>query len=151
MKQLSRSVKTLRLRPDGSGFTVAAGATAVNSDIVDTAGADGVRFITGWGAIVSGAVTSQKVQQNDVNSGTGMADLAGTNIAVADTDDNKVAVTDIIRPLERFLRVAYSRATQNATIDFLLVELYYNRSEPVTQDSSVATLETFQSPAEGTA
>ncbi len=153
-KALSEHVKTLRIKPDGSGFTVAAGTSNVNSDIVDLTqdgGYDAVRFIIGFGAIVSGAVTSVKVQENSANSGTGMADLAGTAITVADTNDNQIAISDIIKPAKPYLRLATLRATQNATIDFLLVELYRSKKEPITQDTSVISAEVWSSPLEGTA
>lgn len=149
---LSKHVKTLRIRPDGSGYTVAAGTSDVNSDIVDTAGFEGARFIAGFGALTSSAVTSLKVQQNTINSASGMADLTGTNITVADDDDNQIAITDIFKPRERYLRVAFDRGTANAVIDFLLVELYEPRVLPVTEDSAIViSAEQHVSPAEGTA
>lgn len=149
---LTKATKTVRLKPDGSGWTVAAGTSDVNSDIVDTAGFDAVRFIAGFGAIVSGAVTSLKVQQGENSALSDAADIAGTAITVADTDDNKMAISDIIRPRERYLRVAFDRGTQNATIDFLIAELYRTNSEPVTQDTATLIApETHASPAEGTA
>jgi hypothetical protein len=139
------------LRPDGTGFTVAAGVTDANSDIVDMAGFDAVRFITGYGAITAGALTSQKVQQGAQPNLADAADLAGSGVTVADTDDNKLVIQDLIRPNERYLRVAYDRGTQNAAIDFLIAELYRAGSEPVTQDATVATAETHVSPFEGMA
>lgn len=151
IKSLTKEVVTKRIKPDGSGYTVAAGTSAVNSDIVDTAGYEGVRFILAMGAIVSGAATSSKVQQNTADSGTGMADLEGSSITIADTDDNKMVIHEVYKPKERYLRLAISRGTQNATIDGLIVELFNPRTEPVTQDTTVATAEVSQSPAEGTA
>lgn len=149
---LSKNVKTLRIRPDGSGYTVAAGTSDVNSDIVDTQGFEGVRFILGLGAITTGAVTSAKVQQNDVNSGTGMADLAGSAITIADDDDNQILISDIYKPRERYVRLAIDRGTQNAVVDFLLVELYEPRKLPITEDSAIViSAEQHISPAEGTA
>lgn len=148
---LSKNVVTKRIMPDGSGWTVAAGTSNVASDIVDTAGYDGIRFILAMGAIVSGAATSANVQQNTANSASGMADLAGSSITIADTDDNKLIVIEIIKPLERYLRLETLRATQNSTVDGLIVELFNPRTMPVTQDSTVATLEVHASPAEGTA
>lgn len=151
MEHLSKAVKTVRMKPDGTNFTAAAGATNINSDVIDTAGYDGVRFKAAFGAIVSGAATSIKVQQGAASNLSDAADLAGTSITVADTDDNKLVISDIIRPQERYLRVATLRATQNATVDYMEAELYMARTEPVTQDATVATLEVFSSPAEGTA
>lgn len=148
---LSPNVKTVRLLPDGTNYTASAAATAATSNILDTAGYDGVRFLIGFGAIVSGAATSVKVQQNTANSTSGMADIAGTSITVADDADGKVAVIEILRPQERYLRVITSRATQNATVDFLVAELFDARSVPVTQDTTILGYEQHISPAEGTA
>lgn len=150
-QSLSKQVKTLRIKPDASGYTVAAGAADVNSDIIDTAGFDALRFIVGFGAITSGAATSIKVQQNTANSATGMADLAGSAQTVADTDDNKIFITEILKPQERYVRLTTLRATQNAVIDFALVELFRARTLPITEDSIVGGSETHAAPAEGTA
>ena len=109
---LTKATKTIRLRPDGASFTVAAGVTDANSDIVDMAGFDAVRFITGYGAVTAGALTSQKVQQGAQPNLSDAADLAGSGVTVADTDDNKLVIQDLIRPNERYLRVAYDRGTQ---------------------------------------
>lgn len=152
IRNLTKATKTIRLKPDASGWTVVAGTSNVNSDIVDTAGFDGVRFIVGFGAITSGAATSIKVQQGAAAAMGDAADLAGTSVTVGDTDDNKIAISEIIRPLERYLRVSTLRATQNSVIDFALVELFRAASEPVTQDTvTLIAPETWASPAEGTA
>lgn len=148
---LSKNVVTKRIMPDGSGWTVAAGQSNVASDIVDTAGYDGIRFILAMGAITSGAATSANVQQNTANSASGMADLAGSSVTIADTNDNKLIVIEVIKPQERYLRLETLRATQDSAIDGLIVELFNPRTMPVTQDSTVATLEVHASPAEGTA
>lgn len=151
MANMSKSVVTKRIKPDGSGYTVSAGTSDVNSDIVDTAGYDWVRFIVAFGAIVSGAATSVKVQENDANSGTGMDDLEGSSITIGDTDDNKLAIVEIYRPRMRYLRLVTKRATQNATIDGLIVELGGGRVKPITDDTTVVSTEVWASPAEGTA
>lgn len=149
---LTNNVKTIRLKPDGTNYTVAAGTTDVDSEVVDTAGYDAVRFITAYGAIVSGAVTAQEVQQGTDATVTDAADLEGTRITVADTDDNKLVITDILQPRERYLRVQFDRGTQNATIDCLTAELYRcKEAVPLTKHSTVATQEIHTSPAEGTA
>ena len=148
---LTKATKTIRLKPDASGWTVAAGQTNVNSDIVDTAGFDAVRFKVAFGAITSGAATSIKVQQGAAAAMGDAADILGTSITVADTNDNKIAISDIIRPLERYVRVSTLRATQDSVIDFAIAELYRAASEPVTQDTTILSAETAASPAEGTA
>jgi len=148
---LSKAVKTVRMKPDGTNYTASAASSDATSDILDTAGFDSVRFLVGFGAIVTNGVQGIKVQQNTANSATGMADLAGSAITVADSDDGKVAISDIYRPQERYLRVITTRATQNSTVDFLIAELYNAKSQPITDDATVISSELSLSPAEGTA
>ena len=148
---LSKAVKTDRIKPDASGFTVAAGTTDVNSDIIDTAGWEGVRFIIGFGAITAGAVTSVKAQQGAASNMSDAADLAGSAITVADSDDNKVAIIEIYRPIKRYVRSVIDRGTQNAVVDFELVEYIDSRKQPITEGGNVISAEVNVSPAEGTA
>ena len=151
MQHLTNKVKTFRAHAP-----VAAGATDItDSLVIDMANYEGVRFIVGFGAIVSGAATSIKVQQALAKTSdtalTSGADLLGSAITVADTDDNKLVISDIIRPRERYVQVHVLRATQNATVDLIVAELYGARKLPITQDTTVASAETHASPAEGTA
>lgn len=148
---LSDALKLIRNKPDGSTYAVVAGTSDLSSDIVDTADCEGVIFVTGFGAITTSAVTSVKVQQNDANSTSGMADLEGSSIAVADTNDDKIVVHDIYRPRERYLRTVVDRGTANAVVDFQLVIKYGVKLQPITDDATVISREVHASPAEGTA
>ncbi len=132
---------------------VVAGTSAQTSSAIDTAGFDGVKIYSLFGAITSGAATSVKVQQSsDDASADAYADLLGTSVTVADDDDNQVVVHDIYRPRERYLKVVISRATQNAVIDGVVAVLYNASKEPTTDDTAtVVARETHVSPAEGTA
>ncbi len=148
---LSLNVKPIRLKPDGSGFTVAAGTTTVNGDEVDTRGFEGVMFRIAFGTITSGAVTSIKLQHNDV-SGTGQADIAGSSQTVLDTDDNKIFQSDVYRPTKRYMRMVTTRGTANAVIDYQEVILYRSfPTVPPSTDTTVGGTERFNSPASGTA
>jgi hypothetical protein len=151
MRNLSNAVKTVRLKPDGSGWTVSAGASDVTSDVVDAGGFDALRFVVGFGTITAGAATSIKLQQGAEPNLSDATDLAGSKVIVADTGDNKVAIVDVFRPQKRYLRLVTNRATQNSAIDFALCELYRADTEPVTQDATVIAAEIHASPAEGTA
>ncbi len=151
MSNPSIRIVTKRIKPDGSAFTVAAGSADVNSDVIDTAGYESVRIITGFGAITSGAVTSQKLQQGQASNMSDAADLAGSSQTVADTDDNKIVVSEIYRPQERYVRAVTKRATQNAVIDFMIVELFGARKIPITDDTTVLGGKKLVSPDEGTA
>lgn len=127
----------------------AAGVSTITSSAVDTAGYDGVLFIVPFGAIVSGAVTSIKVQQCDTTGGS-YADLTGTSQTIADTDDDKLFYVDVFRPQEQFLKLIVSRATQNATVGGIIALKYRGATRPVTQGTNVSG-EAFNWPAEGTA
>lgn len=149
MEQLSNKVKTILCKS-----AVAAGATDVtDATAVDTTGYDGVRFIFVFGAIVSGAATSTGVAGKASSSPTpGTDDLAGSKITVADTADDTVVITDITHPQQRYLRPFVKRATQNATVNAIICELYQHAGKlPLTQDTTVTTLETFDASAVGTA
>jgi hypothetical protein len=127
----------------------AAGTSAINSSVIDMSGYGAVCFIVQFGAIVSGAVTSIKAQQDITSAMSTAADLAGTNQTVADTADDTVFYVDIRNPQKDFVRLVISRATQNATCSAIAV-LYRSRIKPTTHGAGVAG-ETFVAPAEGTA
>lgn len=130
----------------------AAGTTNVNGNTIDMQGYDGVKFIVAFGAIVSGAITSVKVQQGNNSNMSDAADLAASNVNVLDTDDNKLAIIDVYRPQKRYVRCVVVRGTQNATIDSATAHQYNPRVKPTTADSStVIGTKILQSPAEGTA
>jgi len=127
----------------------AAGTTAINGTAIDMAGYDGVIFVVQFGAIVAGAVTSIKVQQDTTSAFGAAADLAGTGQTVADTDDDKVFYVDVKAPREDFVRLVVSRGTANATVA-AMAYLYGARSRPTTHGTNVAG-EFWERPAEGAA
>lgn len=130
----------------------AAGTTDLTSAWIDTAGYEGVLFIYALGTITSGAVTVLKAQQAAASDGTGAADLEGTSVTIADTDDNKLFYIDVYRPRERYVAAVLDRGTQNAVLDYGLAIRYGAKKLPVSQSSTyVAGGETHASPAEGTA
>lgn len=132
----------------------AAGTSAITSTAVDMAGYDGCLFLVPFGAIVSGAVTSIKLQQCDTSGGS-YADLTGTGQTVADTDDDKMFVIDIQQPQEQFLKLVVSRATQDATVGVIVAIPYHKASRgtvlPVAGTNAIGGVERFYAPAEGTA
>lgn len=132
----------------------AAGTSAITSDAVNMTGYDGCLFIVPFGAIVSGAATSLKVQQCDTTGGS-YADLTGTSQTVADTDDDKTFLVDIQQPQEQFLKLVVSRATQNATVGGIYAIPYHKSPRstvlPVAGTNAIGGVERFVAPAEGTA
>ncbi len=149
---LTQKVVTKRIKPDGAGYTVANGfGDTLTSDPVDTAGYEGVRFILGLGALAGTAVVTTKVRQGALANMGDAADLAGTAQTAADDQDNKMIITEIHQPQERYVNHIVGRATANIAIDFLIVELFGVRKIPVTQDATVSASEVHASPDEGTA
>lgn len=146
MQNLTKDAKLSRV-----SNAVAAGTTTINSTSIDMQNFESATFIVAFGAIVAGAVTSIKVQQSSDNgSSDAWADLTGTSVSVADTDDNGLKFVEIARPRERYVRCVVSRATQNATVDGIVAIQTNAREMPVTHASGVAG-ELHVSPAEGTA
>lgn len=132
---------------------VAAGTTSQNSTGVDCSGVDAVTFVAAFGTITSGAVTSIKAQQSsDDGSSDDYTDIAGSSCTVADDQDNKVAVLEIVRPLKKYVRLVVVRGTQNAVIDGVIAITSHARKVPVSQGSTVvATSKTLPGPEEGAA
>lgn len=148
MINLSKECKLIR-----HSVAVAAGTSTITPSAgVDTKGFDSVLFVVAFGAIVTAAVTSIKVQQSsDDGVADGYSDLTGTSVTVLDSYDDKLVYVEVVRPLKRYLKLLVLRATQNATVDGIVAILSGAHDVPTTHDSTVATGETWAYPAEGTA
>jgi hypothetical protein len=71
---------------------------------------------------------------------------------VADNDDGKTFVIELIRPRERYVRVIVDRGTQNAVVRAAFYLQHGAHEHPVAaQGSTVVTPEYFVDVAEGTA
>lgn len=142
---LSHQIKTVRVQN-----AVAAGTTDQQSSGVDTTGADGVRFVVGFGTLTAGQVTSAKLQcSDDDGDADDYTDLANVETAaLADADSNKLLILDVVRPPKKYVRLYEDRATQNAVIDFAVAELYNLRDVPTSTHSTVKELVTAVDPVE---
>lgn len=119
-----------------------AGTGTTNSTGVDTKDAHSVLFQILFGAIVTGAVVTVKLQESDDNSTFTDVTSADSNasFAVADDQDNKVAMIEFFRPQKRYVRVSVVVATQNATIDGILYVLSCGlRTLPTSQPASIVS------------
>jgi hypothetical protein len=72
MMSLTKNVKITRV-----SNAAAAAQTAIESSILDMHGYDGVLFLALLGDVSDGSVLGLAAEQNDANSGSGMAALAG--------------------------------------------------------------------------
>lgn len=131
----------------------AAGSTAVNGTVIDMLGYNGIAFAVLFGTLTATQVTKIKVQQGTASDGSDMADLAGSaSPALADADSNKMLITEVYRPRERYVRVVVSRGTANAVIDGAVALLSRAELTPPALHSTVAAAPVIlSSPAEGTA
>lgn len=129
----------------------AAGTSDITGSTIDTAGFEGVRFVVSFGTIAATGVQGLRVQQGAASDMSDAADLAGTAVAVADDEDNTLAIVEVHRPRERYVRCIVDRATANATVNIGIAELYGPAKMPVTQHADVPNSEIHGSPAEGTA
>lgn len=130
----------------------AVGTAAVNGSILDMQGFEGVMFIASIGTITDGA-TGIKAQDGADSGLSDAADLAGSSVTMAITDDGKSVILDIYKPLKRYIRPVVLRAgSTGAVIDDVIAIQYSPRVKPTTHDAAtVAAYEVWASPADGTA
>lgn len=146
----TKRCKVMRVKVDGTNYQAAAGTSVLTSEAIDMQGFESCEAHLCVGTLTSGAVTGLKASQCDTSGGT-YADLLGTLVAIADTDDNKMARLEVVQPRERFLKFVTNRATANAVIESLVVILHGSKELPVADDTTVVGSELHISPAEGTA
>ena len=130
---------------------MAAGTTVLTpASGIDMQGFETVVFLVSFGAITASAVTSIEVHQSADDSTYNA--LLGSNVVVADDDDNKVFYIEVNKPVDRYLKLIVNRATQNAVLDGIVAIQGGPRVAPVTHDSTTIGGGEFNvSPAEGTA
>lgn len=128
----------------------ASGTTAINGATLDMSGFSGLAVILKTGPITATAVTSFKIEQSDNSDMSSPSDLAGSNQAIADNDDDEMFIFDGIRPQKRYVRIVVSRATASSTVDATYLQYGADR-KPVTQPANVVVVEQFKDPIGGAA
>lgn len=79
-----------------------------------------------------------------------MADIEGSSVAVAGTDDDKIKYIELVKPTKRYVRLVFVNDASNATAQSAVYIQGGPRTKPVTHDSNVEG-EMHVSPDEGTA
>lgn len=127
-----------------------AATTALDSDILDMSGYEGVLFLAMLGDVSDTSVLTLAAQQNTANSTSGMATLSGTATFTAGaTDaDSKVLALDVYRPRERYVRAYLTRTAANAVVGGVIAIQYGAGKRPVTPHASVIAYATTVEPAE---
>jgi hypothetical protein len=145
--QLSKNSKTVQVITPTAG---AAGTADINGTTIDMQGFSSVLFLVMLGAITASAVTSIKVQQSDASDMSGAEDLEGSAQTIAVADAEKIFGVDIHKPTKRYVRLVVDRGTANAVVSSAVAIQYNAWSSGSAQGTNVA-IETFASPAAGTA
>lgn len=136
-----------------AGVAVVAGATIdSNGTRLDMAGYEGVLFIQVIDDSVATGVATLKVEQNVIDSDTGMAALAGAvATATSATNDDlngKLLMVDVFRPRERYVQAVRTSLTANIAYGQLIAIRYGTRKLPVASDATVLSAVSVTSPAE---
>lgn len=139
---LSARTKWIKVKDHSTAAT-----SDVTGDTVDTAGYDGVMFVTSFGT--AAANNTLKAQQDSDSAMGTAADLLGTSVTSGTSDEE--AWIDIYRPQERYVRVVGLRGT-SSTLESIWAVLYDPKVMPV-DNTTTGTIagELHASPAEGTA
>jgi hypothetical protein len=123
----------------------AAATSAVNSDVIDMQGFEGVAFVGAIGTANAGNYA--KVQQGAAANMSDAADLEGSKLVTGDDGDS--FLSEIFRPKERYVRCVVTRGA-STTIGEIYAILYGSKKKPVTHGSTIDA-ELHVSPDEGTA
>lgn len=138
---LSKNVKVVLAKAGQSSA-----GTAVNSDVIDMQGFEGVMFV---GSIATAnAANFGKLQQGQQSDGSDMADLAGTKVVPGDNGDS--FLIDLYQPQERYVRCVVDRGGANTATGDIYAILYCARKAPTSHGATIDA-ELHASPAEGTA
>jgi hypothetical protein len=120
--------------------------TAVNSDVIDMEGYEGVVFV---GSIATvNAANFAKVQQGKDSGLSDAADLEGTKVVPGDDGDS--FMIDVYKPQERYVRCVVDRGGANTATGDIYAIQYGAKKAPISHGATIDS-EAHVSPAEGTA
>ena len=126
--------------------------TDANSDRIDMSGWEGVVFIVPITDIADTGVATLTVEQNDIDSDTGMDDLTGgaatATSATNDDLNDQLLVVDVFRPTKRYVQGVITSGTADVAFGNMIAILYNGSKFPVTQDDTVEAIAQVASPAE---
>jgi len=140
IQNLSKRILITKVKGYSSADTA-----AINSDVIDMQGFDGVVFFTTIN--VANAGNHIKIQQGTTTSPTD--DLLGTKVIVTGT--NETVGVDVYKPLERYVRAVVTRTSSTICGEIYALQ-YEGRILPADNETAgTLNVELHISPDEGTA
>lgn len=137
--QLERSTRRILTAATANG------TSEVFSGVVDTAGCESVVF----SCILDVAASNNiRVQGGEAANLSDAADLVNTRVAPAANGD--LVMVEVVRPLQRYLRLAVVRGS-STPISAIIGEVVNNFEQPVSNNATGVRSEIHQQPAYGTA
>lgn len=121
----------------------AAGTSTLTSDVVDMAGFRSMRAIAMLDDVTDTSVLTLTVKSNSANSvssPTPVTESSATFTAGATSADGKTLIVDVSKPTGRYVFATLARATANAVVCGILIELYEPYALPVTADANVVAV-----------
>ena len=118
----------------------AAGTSELVSDVVDTAGFEGVTFVALLGDVTDTSVLTLTVKGNTANhvsTPTPVSLGSATFTAGAADADSKILAGEVYRPVYRYVFASLTRTTANAVLGGIIAILHGPRVGSVTQDATV--------------
>jgi len=144
MKELSQNSKIELAKAAQTAAT-----SAIESDVIDMSGYDGVLFLTRFGT--AAANNSVKAQQGDAANLSDAADLKGSSVVSGADPTNEAVYVDIFKPTKRYVRLYVSRGTSSTLGEIWAIKYGPRKAPQVHAVSGTLTGETHVSPDEGTA
>lgn len=144
-------LKNMKIQEVNAPVT-AASSTDDNSDRLDMSSWDGVIFIVPITDCADTGVATLTIEQNTIDSDTGMAALSGATAvgtsAANDDMNDTLLIVDVYRPRERYIQGVITSATANIAFGSTIAIQYRGSKAPVTQPASVQASTLVVSPAE---
>jgi len=125
----------------------AANNTDQNSDILDMANWQGVVFVVPVVSATTGGVATLHVEQNSVNSDSGMTAVTGGTATKTSATANTLLVVDVFEPRERYVQGVVTTATQTVAVGNTIAIKYGPRKMPPAEAATIADLVAVVSPA----
>jgi len=132
MSELSRDLKFTTVQA-----AVAAGSTDIETNEVDTKGYEGVMFVGLVTPASSVSTVSMYAQSAASTTATFIAiDGSSAVYAAGPTTRINLLMTDVCKPVDRYVRAYVTRGTSNTAVGGVCAILYGPRKAPVTSTSS---------------